>query len=155
MNPQSDPEFRPSLPAAPKLRKRTVKKKVDAKAEKKKTRTWRDVVLWVVLAVLAVGAAAEFRAQLAYNKALATVNAARERTEEGKGSGKDKHVTFDELKGTLPPDPVYTEGRHSAVKTGIYTWTWQGLRRYKVHVYVDLKTKTIWDVDSEPSSNRD
>jgi|ERR1700722_11283116 hypothetical protein len=155
MNPQSDPEFRPSLPAAPKLRKRTVKKKVDAKAEKKKTRTWRDVVLWVVLAVLAVGAAAEFRAQLAYNKALATVNAARERTEEGKGSGKDKHVTFDELKGTLPPDPVYTEGRHSAVKTGIYTWTWQGLRRYKVHVYVDLKTQMIWDVDSEPSSNRD
>jgi hypothetical protein len=155
MNPQSDPEFRPSLPAAPKLRKRTVKKKVDAKAEKKKTRTWRDVVLWVVLAVLAVGAAAEFRAQLAYNRALAAVTAARERTEEGKGSGKDKHVTFDELKGTLPADPVYTEGRHSAVKTGIYTWTWQGLRRYKVHVYVDLKTQTIWDVDSEPSASRD
>ena len=64
-------------------------------------------------------------------------------------------MTFDELKGTLPPDPVYTEGRHSAVKTGIYTWTWQGLRRYKVHVYVDLKTQMIWDVDSEPSSNRD
>jgi hypothetical protein len=104
---------------------------------------------------LALGAAAEFRAQLAFNKALASVTAVRERTEEGKGSGKDKHVTFDELKGTLPPDPVYTEGRHSAVKTGIYTWTWQGLRRYKVHVYVDLKTHLIWDVDSEPSSNRD
>jgi hypothetical protein len=155
MDPQSDPEFRPSLPAAPKLRKRTVKKKADAQAEKKTKRTWRDVVLWVVLAVLAVGAAAEFRAQLAFNKALAAVTAARERTEEGQGSGKDKHVTFDELKGTLPPNPVRTEGRHSAVKTEIYSWTWQGLRRYKVRVYVDPKTQTIWDVESEPSSNRD
>lgn len=154
MNPQSDPEFR-QLPAAPKLRKRTVKKKVDPKEEKKKSRTWRDVVLWVVVVVLGLGAAAEFRAQLAYNRALASINAARERTEEGKGPGNDKHVTFEEVKGTLPADPVYTEGRHSAVKTGIYTWTWQGLRRYKVHVYVDLKTGMIWDVDSEPSSNHD
>jgi hypothetical protein len=152
MNSQSEPGRQRSLPAAPKLRKRSVKKAAESTPEKKKGRTWRDYVLWTVMAGLAVAAGAEFRAQLAYNKALATCTTARDGSE---GPGKDKRVKFDDLKGSLPSNPVHTQGNHSAVKTDIYTWTWQGVRRYSVHVYVDPKTQEVWDVDSEPSSGRD
>ena len=152
MNSQGEPGRQRSLPAAPKLRKRSIKKAAESTTEKKKGRTWRDYVLWTVIAALAVVAGFEFRAQSAYNKTLAMCTAARDRAE---GSGRDKRVKFDDLKGSLPSHPVHTQGNHSAVKTDIYTWTWQGVRRYSVHVYVDPKTQEVWDVDSEPASGRD
>jgi hypothetical protein len=152
MNSPGEPGRPSSLPPAPKLRKRTVKKAAESKTEKKKGRTWRDYLVWTLMGIFAVAAAAEFRAQIAYNKTLAICTAARDRAE---GSGKDKRVKFDDVKGSLPADPVFSQGRHSAVTTDIYTWTWQGVRRYKVHVYVDPKTQEIWDVDSEPYSNKD
>lgn len=154
MNSPAEPDPQPSLPPAPKLQKRSKREGTAEAEQKKKTRSWRDYVLWGVLVVLAVAAAAEFRAQAAYNKALATCNAALDRNDE-KGSGSGKHLTFDEFKDNLPPDPVYTEGKHAFAKAGIYTWTWQGVRRYKLHLYVDPKTHVIWDVETEPSSNRD
>ena len=55
----------------------------------------------------------------------------------------------------MPSGPVYTEGRHDFAKAGVYTWTWQGVRRYKVHLFVDLKTQALTGVESEPSSDRD
>jgi hypothetical protein len=149
------PSSQPRLPAAPKLPSKPRKAKAPAEVEKKSGRTWRDYILWGVLVLLAVGALAEFRAQVAYRKVLATCNAALDRNEEGKSDeGRSKNnrnqLAFEELKASLPPDPVHTTGLHSFAQTDIYTWTWQGVRRYKVHLYVDKKNGKAFDVVSEP-----
>lgn len=134
------------LPAAPKLPRKAAKGEKNP-PEVKAGRTWRDYVLWIVIAVLAVGAAAEFRAQASYRKTLAACNGALEGQE---GKADPKHVTFDQLKEKLPPNPVYTQEVHSFAKAGMYTWTWQGVRRYKVHLFVNPKDGSVWDVTSEP-----
>jgi hypothetical protein len=148
MSVHPDSERSEQLPAAPKLPKSGDAEPKASAA--KKGRTWRDYVLWAVLAILAVGAVAEFRAQSAYRKALATCNDALNRGEEGKTAGKNEHVKFDDLKASLPSDPVHTQTVHSFAKTEVYTWTWQGVRHYAVHLYVDPKNGEIWDVTSEP-----
>ncbi len=103
----------------------------------------------MVIALLGLAAVAEFRAQASYRKTLAICNTALEKIERGT-SAESKHVTFDDLKGSLPPDPVYTKEVHSIRRSGVYTWTWQGVRRYKVHLIVSLKDGRVWDVTAEP-----
>jgi hypothetical protein len=136
----------PRLPAAPKVRRKTAKAEETEIADKTGRRTWRGYVLWAVMALLVLAAAAEFRAQTAYRKTLSTCQTAV----EGKNEAEVKQITFDELKGSLPADPVYTKEVHSFVVTGVYTWTWQGLRRYKVHLFVNPKDGKVWDVKTEP-----
>jgi hypothetical protein len=148
MSEHPDSERLERLPAAPKLPQSDKAKPKETTV--KKGRTWRDYVLWAVLAILAVGAVAEFRAQSAYRKTLSVCNDALNRGEEGKNAGKNEHVKFDDLKASLPSDAVHTQTVHSFAKTEVYTWTWQGVRRYAVHLYVDPKNGEIWDVTSEP-----
>ncbi len=62
----------------------------------------------------------------------------------------ERRVSFDDLKGNLPPNPAYTKEIHSFAESGVYTWSWQGVRRYKVRLFVDPKQGTVWDVASEP-----
>jgi len=139
----------PRLPAAPKLPNKSAKAKEAAAVDKTGRRTWRGYVLWVVIALLGLAAVAEFRAQANYRKTLSTCNTALEKI-EGRTPAEIKHVTFDDLKGSLPPNPVFTKEVHSFVPSGVYTWTWQGVRTYKVHLVVNLKDGTVLDVTSEP-----
>ena len=138
----------PALPSAPKLPGKP-SKKVQATTSDKPRRKWRDFVLWGVIVILAIGAGLEFRAQMAFRKTLALCNAAMENV-EGRTATENKRMTFDAVKSALPPDPVYTKELHSYVPSGCYTWSWQGLRSYKVHLFVNLKDGTLWDVTSEP-----
>jgi hypothetical protein len=137
------------LNPAPKLPIRKSKKKEQPADDLPAGNSWRRYVAWALMAVLGLGAVVEFRAQLAYRRTLATCNAALEEI-EGKTPAERKHITFDELKSKLPPDPVYTEEVHSFAQSRVYTWTWQGIRRYKVKVFVSPKDGTVWDVASEP-----
>jgi hypothetical protein len=138
----------PTSPA-PKLPKLKTKKK-EVPAEKKASSSpWKGYVVWAVIALLAVGAVAEFRAQLAYRKTLAVCNTALEKIEV-KGPADIKRITYDDLKSKLPPDPVHTKEVHSFAQSEVYTWTWQGIRRYKVRLFVNPKDGTVWDVNSEP-----
>jgi hypothetical protein len=141
----------PRLPAAPKLPKKSAKAKEAAAVDTTGRRTWRGYVLWVVIALLGLAAAAEFRAQANYRRTLSTCNAALEKI-EGRSPSETKHITFDDLKESLPSNPVYTKEVHSYVPSGVYTWTWQGVRRYKVHLIVNLKDGTVLDVASEPEA---
>lgn len=87
--------------------------------------------------------------QLGYRKTLATCNTALEKI-EGKTPADTKRITFEELKSKLPPDPVHTKEVHSFAQSEVYTWTWQGIRRYKVRLFVNPKDGAVWDVNSEP-----
>jgi hypothetical protein len=142
--PDSEPSGRmPRLPAVPKSRRKASAKKKELEVvDTTGRRTWRGYVLWAVMALLGVAAIAEFRAQMGYRKTLATCEAALDK--EG------KRTNFDQLKESLPSNPVYTNEIHSFTRSGVYTWTWQGLRRYKVHLIVSPKDGTVWDVKSEP-----
>ena len=138
----------PTSPA-PKLPKLKTKKKEVPTQEKTSSIPWKQYVMWAVIAVLALAAVAEFRAQLAYRKTLATCNVILEKI-EGKAPVETKRITYDELKSKLPPDPVHTKEVHSFAQSEVYTWTWQGIRRYKVRLFVNPKDGTVWDVNSEP-----
>jgi len=139
----------PRLPAAPKSRRKAAEKKEVETADTTGRRTWRGYVLWVVMALLGLGAVAEFRAQMAYRKTLSTCQAALDKI-EGRNASEVRRINFDQLKESLPSNPVYTNEIHSFTRSGVYTWTWQGLRRYKVHLIVSPQDGTVWDVKSEP-----
>jgi len=148
--PDSEPAGRmPRLPALPKSKRKATEKKGIETADTTGRRTWRGYVVWGIVALLGVGAAAEFRAQMGYRKALSTCQAALEKI-EGKNASEARRINFDELKESLPSNPVYTTEIQSFTRSGVYTWTWQGLRRYKVHLIVSPKDGTVWDVKSEP-----
>jgi hypothetical protein len=138
----------PRLPAIPKSRRKAAQKKEPEPVDKTGIRTWRGYILWGVMAVLGLAVATELRAQMGYRKALATCQSAIEKMAERKAEGKK--VTFDEIKENLPSNPVYTNEVHSFTPSGVYTWSWQGLRRYKVRLIVSPKDGTIWDVNREP-----
>jgi hypothetical protein len=143
-NPPGGP---PRLPAIPKSRRKAEKKEPEA-VDTTGRRTWVGYVLWGVIAVLGLAAATELRAQMGFRKALSTCQSAIEKMAERKAEGK--RVLFDEIKVNLPSNPVYTNEVHSFTPSGVYTWSWQGLRRYKVRLIVSPKDGTIWDVKSEP-----
>ena len=46
--------------------------------------------------------------------------------------------------------PEISEGKSDFVSARIYTWSWHGLRKYVVRVYVDPKDGRLRDVKSEP-----
>jgi hypothetical protein len=143
----SKPSGRKSpMSPAPKLPKLKTKKKEVPAEEKTGGSRWKRYVGWGVIALLALGVVAEFRAQLGFRKTLATCNGAF----EGKTLDDTKRITFDELKSKLPPDPVHTKAVHSFAQSEVYTWTWQGIRRYKVQLFVNPKDGAVWDVNSEP-----
>jgi hypothetical protein len=146
----SKPSGRKSpMSPAPKLPKLKTKKK-EVPAEEKTSRSpWKRYIVWAVMALLVLGVVAEFRAQLGFRKTLATCNGAFENV-EGKTPADIKRITFDELKAKLPPDPVHTKEVHSFAQSDVYTWTWQGIRRYKVQLFVNPKDGAVWDVNSEP-----
>jgi len=137
------------LPAAPKLPKKSEKESESSTPEEPGGPSWRRYLVWAVIGLLGVAAVAEFRAQAAYKKTIALCNTAMEK-EEGKSPADVKRITYDEVKDRFPPGAVYTKEVHSFVQSGVYTWTWQGVRRYKVHLYVNLKDGTVFDVTSEP-----
>jgi hypothetical protein len=144
--PESEPPQRHSEPpAAPKLQKRAAKAKKTDDAKTAGRITWGRLIVWGVIALLGLAAVVEFRAQSAYRKALGTCETALERSR-----GESRPITFDELKGNLPPDPVHTQEMRFAAQSDVYTWTWQGVRRYKVHLFVNPKDGAAWNVTSEP-----
>jgi peptidoglycan/LPS O-acetylase OafA/YrhL len=116
---------------------------------KRQSRTWKTSATWGIFVVLVFAAAVEFRARSAAAKAFRTCNAALEAI-EAKNTSDVGRVRFDDLKGSLPPDPVFKKRMHSFVMSGVYTWTWQGIRRYQIDLYVSPKDGTVWDVTSEP-----
>ena len=142
----------PELPSASKLRRKKAADTSQDAAKPARRVTVRRVILWGTIAILLVVAAVEYRAQSAYRSTLATCQTAIENIQNNKsnpGAG-GKKMTFDDLKDSLPPNPVYTKEIHSFTPSGVYTWSWQGVRRYKVRLIVNPADGTIWDLKSEP-----
>ena len=52
--------------------------------------------------------------------------------------GHEIKVTYDELKDRFGLTPEQTKEEHSFPKA-IYTWSWHGIRRYMVRLYVNPK----------------
>jgi len=128
---------------------RPSKKKDEAAEPAKKASPLRKYVAWALMLVLGAAAVTEFYAQWNYNKNLKICQEALERT-EGKTADQATPVKFDDVKSRFTSQPTYSTGTHSFAKSGIYTWNWQGLRHYKLELFVDPQTGVVWDVKSEP-----
>jgi hypothetical protein len=132
-----------NLPPAPKLRG---KKKKSTEPKSKPARpTWYRYLLWVVMACFAVAAVVELRAQYFYKHNLRIAQEALDRTE-----GNPKKVTYDEIKDRFWGKPEESTGSSDFVPSVIYTWSWHGLRKYTVRLYVSPKDGQLGKVESEP-----
>lgn len=131
------------LPPAPSLRR---KKKKSPEQEAKPPRPiWYRYVLWGVMACLAVGALFELRAQYYYKHNLRVAQESLDRIE-----GNPKKVFYDEIKDRFWGTPESSTGKADFVTNVIYTWSWHGLRKYVVRVYVSPKDGQLRKVESEP-----
>jgi hypothetical protein len=106
---------------------------------------WYRYLLWVLMVCFAVGAVIELRAQYRYKHNLRVAQEALDRTE-----GNPKSVTYDEIKERFWGTPESTTGTSDFVSNVIYTWSWQGLRKYVLRVYVSPKDGQLRKVESEP-----
>jgi len=103
---------------------------------------------WIVIVATAGIALAEFRAQYTYHKNLNICQTALEKT-EGRTAAEATKITFDEIKESLAPRPEHQAGIiHQFSKCDLYSWSWQGLRRYSLRVFVSPKDGRVLDVDS-------
>ncbi len=108
-------------------------------------RTWRSYVAWAAMIVLIAAAALEIRAQVLYNRNLRICEEAIEKL-EGQAPGSAKKLRYEDLQDRFSSQPVYSTGVVSFAKAGIYTWNWQGIRRYTLKLVVDPKDGTVWEV---------
>jgi hypothetical protein len=130
------------LPPAPDVRRK--KKKPAEPAAKPGRPTWYRYLLWVLMACFTVGAIFELRAQYYYKHNLRIAQAALDRTE-----GNPK-VLYDQIKDRFWGVPAESTGRADFVQNVIYTWSWHGLRKYVVRLYVSPKDGQLRKVESEP-----
>jgi hypothetical protein len=136
------------LPPAPAIVRK--KRKSSAEPEPKAARpAWFRYATWVVLLLLAVVGAIECRAQAYYRHNLHVAQQAIERV-EGNTTTQRSKVTYDEIKDRMWSTPETSEGKSDFVPARIYTWSWHGLRKYVVRLYVDPKDGRLRDVRSEP-----
>ncbi len=142
--PAEQPLSDDDLPLAPAVRRKKKKKATDAE-EKLARPIWYRYATWVVMALFAVGAVVELRAQYYYKHNLRVAQEALERTE-----GNPNKVTYDEIKDRFWGTPEQTTGRADFVDNVIYRWSWHGLRKYVVRLYVSPKDGTLRQVESEP-----
>ncbi len=70
---------------------------------------------------------------------------ALERTE-----GNPTRLTYDEIKDRFWGTPESSTGNADFVSNVIYTWSWHGLRKYTVRLYVSPKDGQLRQVASEP-----
>jgi hypothetical protein len=131
------------LPAAPNLRRK--KKKAPEQPSKPARPIWYRYLLWVVMACFTVGTVVELRAQYYYKHNLRVAQEALERTEGG-----PKKVTYDEIKDRFLGTPESGTGRSDFVSNVTYTWSWRGIRKYVVRLYVSPKDGQLRKVESEP-----
>jgi len=122
------------------------KKKKPAEPEAKPVRPiWYRYLLWGLMVCFTVGALFELRAQYYYKHNLRVAQEALDR-----GEGNPKKVLYDEIKNRFWGAPVETTGMSDFVQNVIYTWSWRGLRKYVVRVYVSPKDGQVRKVESEP-----
>jgi hypothetical protein len=131
------------LPPAPSVRRKKKTKDAAEPPPKPAPPAWRRYVLWGVLACLAVGCVIELRAQYFYKHNLRVAQEALDRTEA-------KKITYDEIKDRFWSTPESRTGRSDFVENVVYTWSWHGLRKYVVRLYVSPKDGTLRKVESEP-----
>jgi hypothetical protein len=106
---------------------------------------WFRYLTWAVMLCLAVAAVIELRAQYYYKHNLRVAQEALERIE-----GNPKKVTYDEIKDRFWSTPERSTGTSDFVASVIYTWSWHGLRKYVVRLYVSPKDGQLRGVKSEP-----
>lgn len=128
------------LPPAP-IRRR--KKKAPEPKVKPARPIWYRYLLWVLMIGFTVGAVFELRAQYYYKHNLRVAQDALDRTES-------KKVTYDEIKDRFLGTPTESTGKSDFVSNVIYTWSWHGLRKYAVRLYVGPKDGQLRKVESEP-----
>ena len=132
-----------NLPPAPGGRRK--KKKSPESVAKPPRPIWYRYLLWAVMACFAVGAVIELRAQYYYKHNLHVAQEALDRTE-----GNPKKVTYDEIKDRFWGTPESGTAKSDFVSNVVYSWSWRGLRKYVVRVYVSPKDGQLRKVESEP-----
>jgi hypothetical protein len=141
--PAEQPLSDDDLPAAPNVRR---KKKKSGEAEEKLARPiWYRYATWVVMILFSAGAIVELRAQYNYKHNLRVAQEGLERIE-----GSPTKVTYDDIKDRFWGTPESSTGTSDFVPNVIYTWSWHGLRKYVVRLYVSPKDGQLRKVESEP-----
>ena len=128
----------PPAPGAPRRRKKSLEPK-----PKPARPIWYRYLLWALMVGFTIAAAVELRAQYYRNHNLRIAHEALERAEGQK-------VTYDEIKDRFSGTPQKSTGQNDFVDNVIYTWSWQGLRKYVVRVYVSPTDGRLRAVKSEP-----
>jgi hypothetical protein len=131
------------LPPAPRVRRK--KKKSSEAAAKPSGSGWSRYLLWAVMLCFALAAAIELRAQAYYRHNLRVAQGVLDQFEQ-----KSKKVTYDEIKDRFWSTPEQSTGMSDFVPNVIYTWSWHGLRKYVVRLYVSPKDGQLRKVESEP-----
>jgi hypothetical protein len=128
------------LHALPNVRR---KKKKSATPPPKPARpAWFRYLTWLLMVFFTVGAIAELRAQYYRKHNLAVAHEALDR-----GEGAPKKVTYDDIKDRFWSTPEKTTGKADFVSNVIYTWTWYGLRKHVVRLYVSPKDGAVLNVE--------
>ena len=122
------------------------KKKKSGEAEEKLARPiWYRYATWVVMILFTAGAIVELRAQYNYKHNLRVAQEGLERIE-----GSPTKVTYEDIKDRFWGTPESSTGTSDFVPNVIYTWSWHGLRKYVVRLYVSPKDGQLRKVESEP-----
>ena len=102
---------------------------------------------WIVIVATAGIALAEFRAQYTYQKSLDICQTAVDKV-EGQTAAEATKVTFDEIKNSLSPSHEHQTGFiHQFSKCDMYGWSWQGMRRYSLRVFVSPQNGHVLDIN--------
>jgi hypothetical protein len=132
------------LPPAPNVRRKK-KKKSEEPAAKPVRPAWFRYLTWALMVVFTVAAVIEVRAQVYFNHNLGVAHEALDR-----GEGAPKKVVYDEIKDRFWSTPQSSTGQSDFVSNVIYTWSWHGLRKYVVRLYVSPKDGQVRKVESQP-----
>jgi hypothetical protein len=131
------------LPPAPGVRR---KKKKSKEPEVKPGRpVWFRYLTWSLMVCFTVAALVELRAQYYYKHNLRVAQEALDR-----GEGVPKKAMYDEIKDRFWGTPESSTGRSDFVSNVVYTWSWHGLRKYMVRLYVSPKDGQLRKVESQP-----
>ena len=105
-------------------------KKKDANEPKKPRSPIERLVVWGLILVMGGVAAYEYSQRRAYERHLAVLTEALEKSE-----GEDE-VKFADIASKLPEKPSITEGNFGGGTYDLYTWKWGALREYKIELFV-------------------
>ncbi|HET6328244.1 MAG TPA: hypothetical protein VFG04_26420 [Planctomycetaceae bacterium] len=131
------------LPPAPSVRRK--KKKAPEPPPKAMRPVWFRYLTWVLMIGFTLAAIVELRAQYYRNHNLRVAHEALDR-----GEGGPQKVTYDEIKDRFWSTPESSTGQSEFVSNVIYTWSWHGLRKYVVRLYVSPKDGQLRKVESQP-----